>query len=131
MEDLDIPANLVEFADVLERLRVLNYMVGQEILPADYIAVINSFSNAWFWLADKFFISTTPKLHVIIDHLNDYYMETKLSLVKTADHLIEHMHHYTHKRMVTSNYYVKDVMNFKHRKQLYNAITHINLFNCV
>ena len=131
MEDLDILANLVEFADVLERLRVLNYMVGQEILPADYTAVINSFSNAWFWLADKFFISTTPKLHVIIDHLNDNYMETKLSLVKTAHYLIEHKHHYTHKRMVTSNYQVKDIENPKHGEQLHKAVSHVNSYNFI
>ena len=95
------------------------------------MSVIISFSIAWFQLSDKFFISTIPKIHVIIDHLGDYYKDTNLSIVKTANHLIEHMHHYTHKRMVTSNYYVKDVRNFKHGEQLYNTVRQINLFNCV
>ena len=103
MEELNIPDALVEFSDVLKRLRVLNFMVGREILPTDYVAVINSFSNAWYRLSDKFSISTTPKIHVIIDHLEDYFKESNLSLMKTSDHLIEHIHHYTQARTFNQN----------------------------
>ena len=69
----------------------------------DYVAVINSFSNAWYRLSDKFSISNTPKIHVIIDHLEDYFKETNLSLMKTSDHLIEHIHHYTQARTFNQN----------------------------
>ena len=89
----------MEFRTALEALRDLNMMCSKEILPENHTAIVNKFSNKWFMLADKFNLSTPPKLHIIIDHLDEYYCDTNLSLVKTSDQLIENMHQYVHKVM--------------------------------
>ena len=82
-------------------------------------------------LVVKFNINITNKLHIIFDHLEDYYNNTGLSLIKTGDELIESMHQYVEKRMQKSNYMVKDCMNPRHGEKLYCAVLHINGYNIV
>ena len=126
---LNIPQEYREFQDALHSLNELNRMISQEVLPDNYTAVINSFSNKWYILADKFRLSTPPKLHIIIDHLQEYFDATGLSLVKTSDQLIENMHQYVHKMMSQSNYYVKHVENPHHGILLFRAVQHLNCMN--
>ena len=104
-------------------------MISKEMLPNNYVAVINRFANKWFILADKFQLSTPPKIHIIIDHLQDYFNATGLSLVKTSDQLIENMHQFVHKHMSRSNYYVKHVKNPHHGRLLFKAVQHLNCMN--
>lgn len=104
-------------------------MCSNEIIPENYAFIINRFANAWFVLSDKFNLSTTPKMHIILDHIEEYYSENNISLVKTSDQLIENMHQYTHKRMLHSNYYVKHVENPQNGKQLFKCILHLNSYN--
>ena len=104
-------------------------MISKEVLPDDYKAVINHFSNKWFILSDKFKLSTSPKCHIIIDHLQEYFDATGLSLVKTSDQLIENMHQFVHKMMSRSNYYIKHVENPRHGQLLFKAVQHLNCMN--
>ena len=128
-DKLAIPEEYIEFRRTLFALRDLNEMCSKEILPDNHTAVINHFTNCWYTLADKFNLSTSPKLHIIIDHLDDYYCETKLSLVKTLDQLIENMHQYMHKVMNCSMYKVKHTNNPRQGLYLYRAVNHINSKN--
>lgn len=128
---MGIPEECIEFKTTLEALRDLNWMCSQEILPGNYAGIINRFSNKWFILADKFNLSTTPKLHIIIDHLEEYYSDTNLSLVKTSDQLIENMHQYVHKVMSRSMYVIKHTLNPQHGKFLLKAVKHINSMNVI
>ena len=129
IDKLNIPQEYVEFQDALESLYQLNHMVSQEVLPNNYTAVINRFSNKWFILSDKFSLSTPPKLHIVIDHLQEYFDATGLSLVKTSDQLIENMHQFVHKMMSRSNYYIKHVENPHHGALLFRAVQHLNCMN--
>ena len=54
-----------------------------------------------------------------------------MSLVKTADELIENMHQFVHKRMLRSGYMVKDVLNPMHGRNLFRAVLHINAYNVI
>ena len=128
---MGIPEECIEFKTAFEALRDLNWMCSQEILPGNYTAIINRFSNKWLILADKFNLSTPPKLHIIIDHLDEYYSDTNLSLVKTSDQLIENMHQYVHKVMSRSMYIVKHPLNPQHGKLLLKAVKHINSMNVI
>ena len=129
VEILEIPAEYVEFETMLKALRKLNFMVSQEILPSDFSHVISHFANSWYILSDKFHLSTSPKCHIILDHLEEYFTETGLSLVKTADQLIENMHQYFYKVMARSNYYVKHPTNPRHGKYLLRFVKHVNSQN--
>ena len=104
-------------------------MCSKEVLPENLTAIINRFTNGWYTLADKFNLSASPKLHIIIDHLDEYYCDTNLSLVKTSDQLIENMHHYVDKIMARSMYTVKHTNNPNHGYYLYRAVNHINSQN--
>ena len=46
---------------------------NNEILPCSYTKVIYEFISPWFNLKSKYVISTPPKIHILIDHLEDYY----------------------------------------------------------
>ena len=82
---LKIPDNLSEYRDILYAIKDLHFVCNSEILPCSYPEVIDNFAKRWFKLKSKFHISTTPKLHIILDHLEDYFDETELSLKKTSD----------------------------------------------
>ena len=129
VHNFKIPQRYIEFENALESLNELNHLISKEMLPNDYVAVINRFSNKWFILSDKFQLSTPPKIHIIIDHLQDYFDATGLSLVKTSDQLIENMHQFVHKHMSRSNYYVNHVRNPHHGRLLFKAVQHLNCMN--
>ena len=129
VENLKIPAQFVEYKTMLIALRKLNFMVSQETLPTNYSHVISHFANSWYSLSDKFNLSTSPKCHIILDHLEEYFKETGLSLVKTSDQLIENMHQYFHKVLTRSNYLVKHPLNPRHGQYLLCAVKHLNSFN--
>ena len=132
IEKLKIPAEFLEFEIMLKALRKLNFMVAQETLPTNYGHVISHFANSWYVLCDKFNLSTTVKCHIILDHLEEYYNETGLSLVKTSDQLIENMHQYFNKVMTRSNYFIKHPNNPRHGQYLLRAVKHLNSLNiCV
>ena len=82
-------------------------------------------------LVVKFNINISNKLHIIFDHLQDYYDYTNLSLIKTGDELIESMHQYVDKRMQKSNYMVKDYLNPRHGEKFYHSVLHLNSYNIV
>ena len=126
---MGIPAECIEFQTAFEALRDLNWMCSQEVLPENHTSIINRFINKWFILANKFNLSTPPKLHIIIDHLDEYYSDTNLRLVKTSDQLIENMHQYVHKVMSRSMYIVKHPLSPQHGKLLFKAVKHINSLN--
>ena len=65
----------------------------------------------------------------LLDHKEDFINATGNSLGRVNDQLIEAVHSYMNKRMVRSNYWVKEVTTEKHGEQLYKCILHINTYN--
>ena len=94
---LKIPKEPKEFEFVLKKLKDVHFLCGYENLPYNYKKIINDFSSSWHRLKKSFNISTTPKLHIIIDHLIDYFDLTEMDLRKTTDEVTEAMHSYVHK----------------------------------
>ena len=43
-------------------------------------------------LIGKFRVSTPPKVHILLDHLEEYFDITNVTLLKTSDQLIEHIY---------------------------------------
>ena len=106
-------------------------MASRKELPSNYAAVINSFKESYNVLVDNFGITTPNKVHLIQDHLEDYYDYTKKSLRDCCDELIEAMHQFLKKRMENSNYIVCDIQNPSHGRKLHRAVLHINGFNFI
>ena len=103
-------------------------MCNEDYLPCNYVKIIDEFTAAWNSLSLKYSISTTPKIHIIIDHLIDYFDSSEMTLRKTSDELIENMHQFMHKRLM-KGYWVKDVENPSHGLLLFRAVKHINCYN--
>ena len=85
--------------------------------------MIDDFCSAWFNLTEMFVDSKTPKLHILIDHLEDYFHRTDATLIKTRDQLCEKMHQHLNNRPMCSFYIVKDVTNpmVKDNSELYST----------
>ena len=126
---LNIPTQFKEFTEVLKSLRKLHSICNEDYLCVNYESHIDKFSKCWYKLADKYKISTTPKIHIILNHLCDYFDECEVTLKTVSDELVESMHQYVDKFMVRSCYKVKDVKNPTHGKNLFKAVCHVNSYN--
>ena len=82
---MNIPAELRQFDVVLFHLKKLHFVCSHQVLPGNYCKVIDEFSVEWYKLTDQFNISTTPKIHIILSDLCDYFDKTQLSFAKTSD----------------------------------------------
>ena len=125
---LQIPEHLVEYKNVLLNLRSLHIVCNSECLPHNYTEVLDKFSSSWYQLQEKYKISTTPKIHIILDHLEDYFDETQITLLKTSDEIVESMHQVVYKRLM-KGYNVKDISNPTHGDRLFNLVCRINTYN--
>lgn len=123
---LEIPDGFSEFYDTLKAVKELHKMCNKQLLPHDYQEVIDKFRSAWYNLTEEWDISTTPKIHILLDHLEDYFDLTNMTLIKVTDELCENMHQFVSKRLMKSFYYVKDVSNPNHGPRLFRAIMHLN-----
>ena len=101
-------------------------MCNQQLFPHNYQEVIDQFRLAWFALTGKYNISTTPKIHILLDHLEDYFDLTNMTLIKVTDKLCVNMHQHLGKKSIISMYFVKDVLNPNHGERLLRAVRHLN-----
>ena len=76
----------------------------------------------------KFNISTTPKIHIITEHLCDYFDDSGLSLVKVTDEIVESSHKLFN-QVMSKGYKVKDLSNPAHGVLLHNAVCTHNTYN--
>ena len=128
VKQLNIPTGLREFEDFLLNLNSLYIVCNSQLLPHNYCEVIDNFSESWIKLASKFQLSTTPKLHIILHHLCDYFDETNMTLVKVSDEVVENCHQLFNKRLI-KGFHVKDLSNPAHGEKLYNAVRSFNTYN--
>ena len=129
IEELDIPDCFQEFKDVFIEIRNLHYLCNQQVLSSNYQKVIDDFRSSWYKLTDEYNISTTPKIHILLDHLEDYFDESNMTLIKATDELVENMHQFLAKRLSRSLYLVKNVSNPAHGPRLFRAVMHLNSYN--
>ena len=77
------------------------YLVfNSQLLSHNYLEAIYNFIESCVQLASKFKNSTTPKLHIIIDHLCDYFDKTNLTLIKASDEIVENFHQLFNKMLI-------------------------------
>ena len=60
--------------------------------------------------------------------MEDFFYDSGHSLGRVNDQLIEAVHSYMNKRIVKSNYWVKEVNTEVHGDQLYKCILHIKTY---
>ena len=125
---LHIPESLIEFKCALKDLKALHVTCNSQVLPHNYCEIIDNFSRSWCNLSVKFNLSTTPKVHILTEHLCDYFDDTSLTLVKVTDEIVESSHQLFNKT-ISKGYKVKDLSNPSHGVLLHNAVRTHNTYN--
>jgi hypothetical protein len=82
IKKLNIPEHLKEFKQVLFRLKEVHTLCNAQLLPSNYHKILDDFKSIWFQLKDNITISTTPKIHIILDHIEEYFDNCEVTLVK-------------------------------------------------
>ena len=95
----------------------------------DFRFTIENFRNDILTLHKNFGITLTNKIHIIIDHVEDYISETGRGLGHVTDQPVEALHSALSKRLATSNYWIKHLESEKHGQKLYRGIIHFNSYN--
>ena len=128
VKKLSIPVSLIEFEYALLALKALHITCNSQMLPHNYCQVIDNFARAWCNLSKKFNISTTPKIHILTQHLCDYFDDSDLSLIKVTDEIVESCHQFFNKKIM-QGYKVKNLCNPAHGVLLYSAVRTHNTYN--
>ena len=74
-------------------------------------------------------ISEINSIHIINDHLEDYYDLTHESLVKVSDHTVESAHQWIEKVLRRTNSWVKDLESDAHGEHLLRGIMIHNTYS--
>ena len=74
-------------------------------------------------------VSKTLKIHVMERHVKDYISSIGLPLGARTDQTTEAAHQYMNKRLVRSQYRVKDIESHAHGLKLYRCVLHMNAYN--
>ena len=90
--------------------------------------MLDKSSSSWFKLRNRFNISTKPKIHIILYHLEDNFDDAELTLKQCTDKLVKSMHQFVYKRMM-KGYNVKNIISSKHGDMLFNLVRRINCYN--
>ena len=121
VKKLNIPDSLIEFEYALLDLKALHVTCNSQMLPHNYCQIIDNFARSWYNLSSKFNLSSTPKIHILTQHLCDYFDDSDLSLVKVTDEIVESCHQFFNKK-ITQGYKVKDLSNPAHGVLLHSAV---------
>ena len=73
-------------------------------------------------------ISEINSIHVINDHLEDYYNLTSESLVRVSDQTVESAHQWVEKVLRRTNNWVKDLECDSHGEKLFRGIMTHNTY---
>ena len=80
-------------------------------------------------LNKEFKVPVTPKLHIIFEHLPEYFELTGKTLRKKTDQTVESIHAKLDKFIRSHNYQIRDVNSEKAGKYLLRAIKHFKRYN--
>ena len=100
---------LEPFLKVIWFTKLLDEQVNKSEYEEEVHEVIEGFSDAYGILTEKFNVSVTNKVHVIVDHLSDYLSSNKTTLRKTTDQTIECTHSKLDQYLKERNYFRKNL----------------------
>ena len=114
--------DLIPFVNTLWFIKLLDELANKPKLEDEIYEVIKSFRDSYIELKDQFTISVTNKVHVIIDHLPEYFERNKTTLLKTSDQTIEATHSKLDQFLKTHGYFRKNNDDPKSGVKLFEGI---------
>ena len=95
MDDLRsfLPIELHPFIDTLEDIRVIYRISHAKSVDKNHKIITIGFKQKWISLMITFGISMPLKVHIICEHLSDYFEMTGKTFRKVSDQVVESSHH--------------------------------------
>ena len=78
---------------------------------------------------EKFDVPITPKLHIVFEHLSEYFELSGKTLRKKMDQTVEATHSKFDNFIRAHNYKIRDVESEKAGQYLLKAVKHFNSYN--
>ena len=87
-----LPENLHIFVDALKQVKEIYRIAHATTVEVDHREKIELFRNTWLTLMQDFGQTMPLKVHIILDHLSDYFEMEGKTLRNTNDQFIEACH---------------------------------------
>ena len=125
-----LPQNLHTFVDALEQIKDIYRMAHATTVEIDHREKIELFRNTWLTLMQDHGQTMPLKVHIILDHLSDYFELESKTLRNTNDQFIEACHSKVRKFFDNHpNFNHKDKSTDIYGDAILTAITHFNSYN--
>ena len=119
----------VVFIDAMRDLKEVYRIAHTKDVDPNHREIVKKFENSVMILHKEYKVPITPKLHIIIDHLPEFFDYTGKTLRKRTDQTVESTHSKFDKFVKIHNYQVRDVKSDKVGENLLKAVKHFNSYN--
>ena len=110
------------FINVIWFLKLIDELVNLHKLEPQFKEVLNSFTEAYKILEAKFDVSVTNKVHIIMDHLQEYLEKNETTLLKKTYQTVECTHSKLDKFLKHHGYFRKNNDSISCGEKLYKGI---------
>ena len=125
-----LPERLHTFVDALRQVALVYQVSTANTVVSNHKEIMQTFKLTWMTLMENFGITMPLKVHIIVDHLSDYFELENQTLRDTNDQFIEACHAKVRKFFENHpNYNFKDKSGERYGKALLAAIIHFNSNN--
>ena len=115
--------------DSLRDLKEVYGMAHKKEVVENHRDIVKKLEDSVMKLNKEFKVPVTPKLHIIFEHLPEYFELTGKTLRKKTDQTVESTHAKLDKFIRSHNYQIRDVNSEKSGEYLLRAIKHFNSYN--
>ena len=123
-----VPPRLAIFVQTMHTLHKLDFAIAGFTIRGDYHTLLNTLKIELETLKTRFGLSETPKIHILVNHVEEYIRKTGQSLGWVSDHTVEHFHQITDQRFSSSHYHIKDLTSDLHGVKLLEGTLHLNAY---
>ena len=125
-----LPQYLHSYVDALESIKNIYQIATAKEVDPDHRVIIENFNEQWKVLMNDHSETMPLKVHIIVDHLSDYFDEAGKTLGTTDDQFGEAAHHKV-KHFIDShpNYNHIDKTTDEYGEAALAAVTHFNSNN--
>ena len=125
-----LPERLHTFVEALRQVAIVYQISTAKSVVTNHREILQNFKHTWITLMENFGITMPLKVHIIVDHLSDYFELEHQTLRDTNDQFIEACHAKVRKLFENHpNYHFKDKSSYKYGEALLAAIVHFNSNN--
>ena len=125
-----LPEELHTFVEALRQVGIVYQISTARSVVSNHREIIQNFKHTWITLMENFGITMPLKVHIIVDHLSDYFELSNQTLKDTNDQFIEACHAKVKKFFDNHpNYKFKEKNSAAYGEALLAAIVHFNSNN--